>query len=48
MAINEIMKNEQFLEKVAAVDEVEYIVGMNLQKKQAFLEGDLCVCERVW
>ena len=46
--MDEMMKNEQFFEKVAAVDEVEYIVGMNLQKKQAFLEGDLCVRERVW
>ena len=46
--MDEMMKNEQFLEKVAAVDEVECIVSMNLQKKQAFLEGDLCVCERVW
>ena len=47
--MNEMMKNEQLLEKAAAaVGKVERIVSMNLQKKQAFLKGDLCVCERVW
>ena len=33
--MNEMMKSEQFFEKAAAVDKVEHIVGMNLQKKQA-------------
>ena len=33
--MNEMMKSEQFLEKAAAVDKAEHIVGMNLQKKQA-------------
>ena len=46
--MNEMMKNEQVLEKAAAVDKVEHILGMNLQKKQAFCGVDLCVCERVW
>ena len=44
-----MMKNEQLFEKAAAaVDMAECIVGMNLQKKQAFREVDLCVCEWVW
>ena len=40
--MNEMMKNEQLLEKAAAaVGKVEHIVGMNLQKKQAFRGVDL-------
>ena len=47
--MDEMMKNEQLFEKAAAaVGKVEHIVGMNSQKKQAFREVDLCVCEWVW
>ena len=47
--MNEMMKNEQLLEKAAAaVGMVERIVSMNLKKKQAFREVDLCLCEWVW
>ena len=45
--MDEMMANKQFLDK-AAVDKVVDIPTMNLQKRQAFRKGVLCVCEHVW